>query len=75
MDHLESQLAAADVVLSTTSSLAEPSISSWQGLTDLFRPLWEAAGQPQLSEDERAWMRAVDTAQLPAPLPYADDNM
>ncbi|HZN73546.1 MAG TPA: HNH endonuclease [Micromonosporaceae bacterium] len=55
-------------------SLIEPSIPSWQGLTELFRPLWEAAGQPPLTEDERAWMRAVDTARLPARPPLHADN-
>lgn len=39
--------------------LAEPSDKDWKGLTELFRPLWQAAGQPPLSEDEAAWMRAV----------------
>lgn len=41
-------------------SLVEPHDVHWRGLTELFRPLWEAAGRPQLSEDERTWMRAVD---------------
>jgi 5-methylcytosine-specific restriction endonuclease McrA len=45
-------------------SLLDPSIPSWQGLTELFRPLWDAVGRPPLSEDERAWMRAVNTARL-----------
>ena len=50
-------------------SLIEPSIRNWHGLTELFRPLWAAAGRPPLSEAERAWMRAVDTARPPAPSP------
>ncbi len=48
-------------------ALVEPRDANWRGLTELFRPLWEAAGQPELSEDERAWMRVVDnptTARL-----------
>jgi 5-methylcytosine-specific restriction endonuclease McrA len=47
-------------------SLVEPSIPNWQGLTELFRPLWEAVGRPPLSEDEHGWMRAVETARLSA---------
>jgi hypothetical protein len=41
-------------------SLILPRDQHWQGLTELFRPLWEAAGRPPLSETDRAWMRAVD---------------
>jgi 5-methylcytosine-specific restriction endonuclease McrA len=40
-------------------SLVEPQDKGWKGLTELFHPLWHAAGQPPLSEDEAAWMRAV----------------
>lgn len=40
--------------------------STWAGLTDLFRPLWEAVGRPTLSADEAAWMRAVSHVE-PAP--------
>lgn len=32
------------------------------GLTELFYPLWEAAGKPTLSEDESAWLRATRAA-------------
>ena len=45
-------------------SLAEPRDKDWSGLTELFLPLWEAAGRPLLSEDESAWMRAVRTAEV-----------
>jgi len=38
-------------------SLVEPADKTWNGLTELFYPLWEAAGRPQLGEDERAWLR------------------
>lgn len=44
-------------------SLIEPRDKHWQGLTELYRPLWEAAGRPLLSETDRAWMRAVDRAR------------
>jgi 5-methylcytosine-specific restriction endonuclease McrA len=44
-------------------SLIEPRDQHWQGLTELFRPLWQVAGQPPLSETDRAWMRAVETAR------------
>jgi 5-methylcytosine-specific restriction endonuclease McrA len=44
-------------------SLIEPRDKQWRGLTELFRPLWEAAGQPPLSETDRAWMRAVERAR------------
>jgi hypothetical protein len=44
-------------------SLIAPRDEKWQGLTELFRPLWEAAGQPPLSETDRAWMRAVERAR------------
>jgi len=57
-------------------SLVEPSIPGWQGLSELFRPLWQAAGEPSLTEDERAWMRAVDAARLPArPSSHADNGL
>jgi 5-methylcytosine-specific restriction endonuclease McrA len=55
-------------------SLIEPSIPGWWGLTEFFRPLWEAAGQPTLSADERTWMRAVDPARLPTRPPSNADN-
>jgi 5-methylcytosine-specific restriction endonuclease McrA len=42
--------------------LIDPANPTWQGLTEVFRPLWNAAGRPPLSEDEHAWMRAVETA-------------
>jgi hypothetical protein len=48
-------------------SLTEQSDPSRQGLTELFRPLWNAAGRPPLSEDEYAWMRAVGTAGTTRP--------
>jgi hypothetical protein len=48
-------------------SLIDPRDKHWQGLTELFRPLWEAAGQPPLSETDRAWMRAVDKARTEPP--------
>ena len=31
-------------------SLVEPADKTWKGLTELFFPLWEVAGQPDLSE-------------------------
>jgi len=40
-------------------TLVEPSDPHWRGLTDLFHPLWQAAGSPPLSDDDRTWMRAV----------------
>jgi hypothetical protein len=40
-------------------TLVEPRDKEWKGLTELFRPLWEAAGHPSLGEDESALMRAV----------------
>jgi 5-methylcytosine-specific restriction endonuclease McrA len=43
-------------------SLREPLDQHWRGLTELFRPLWIAAGRPTLTEDESAWMRATETA-------------
>jgi 5-methylcytosine-specific restriction endonuclease McrA len=45
-------------------SLVDPRDKRWKGLTELFRPLWEAAGRPSLSEDESAWMRAVSSANV-----------
>jgi hypothetical protein len=42
--------------------LVEPQDPTWAGLTELFRPLWEAAGRPALGEDEMSWMRAVAKA-------------
>jgi 5-methylcytosine-specific restriction endonuclease McrA len=41
-------------------TLVEPRDASWRGLTELYRPLWDASGQPVLSDDEHAWMRAID---------------
>jgi 5-methylcytosine-specific restriction endonuclease McrA len=46
--------------------LLPPPHTTWAGLTDLFRPVWEAVGRPTLSEDEAAWMRAVGHVK-PAP--------
>jgi 5-methylcytosine-specific restriction endonuclease McrA len=42
-------------------SLVEPADPTWLGLTDLYIPLWEAAGRPRLGEDETWWMRAIRT--------------
>jgi 5-methylcytosine-specific restriction endonuclease McrA len=42
-------------------SLVEPANKAWKGLTELFFPLWEAAGRPDLSEDEAWWLRATRT--------------
>lgn len=39
-------------------SLIEPADPCWMGLTDLYFPLWQAAGEPELGEDERWWLRA-----------------
>ena len=39
-------------------ALVEPADPTWRGLTDLYFPLWRAAGQPELGEDERWWLRA-----------------
>jgi hypothetical protein len=50
-------------------TLAEPLDTNWRGLTDLYRPLWEATGRPALSEDEQTWMRAIDRAQQPCTEP------
>jgi hypothetical protein len=55
-------------------ALLEPSDSSWRGLTELFRPLWDAVGRPPLSEDEHAWMRAVAAAKRPDPPPHRADQ-
>ena len=40
-------------------SLTEPHNKDWKGLTELFHPLWEAAGRPPLSEDDSGWMRVI----------------
>lgn len=45
-------------------ALVEPRDKEWKGLTELFRPLWETAGRPSLSEDEMAWMRAVSKSEI-----------
>jgi 5-methylcytosine-specific restriction endonuclease McrA len=45
-------------------TLAEPIDKSWMGLAELFNPLWEAAGQPELGEDERWWLRATRELSL-----------
>lgn len=45
-------------------ALVEPRDKEWKGLTELFRPLWEGAGRPSLSEDESAWMRAVNKSEV-----------
>jgi hypothetical protein len=45
-------------------ALVEPRDKEWKGLTEHFRPLWETAGHPSLSEDESAWMRAVDKSGI-----------
>jgi 5-methylcytosine-specific restriction endonuclease McrA len=45
-------------------SLKSPADDSWRGLSNLFRPLWVAAGSPKLSEDELSWMRATERANL-----------
>ncbi|WP_329127416.1 HNH endonuclease [Streptomyces sp. NBC_01465] len=34
--------------------------SAWRGLADMYRPLWEAAGQPTLSTNDKTWMRLTD---------------
>ncbi|MEU7433422.1 HNH endonuclease [Streptomyces sioyaensis] len=34
--------------------------SSWRGLTDLYRPLWDALNRPELSAGDRQLMRAFD---------------
>ena len=39
-------------------SLIKPADPHWKGLTDLYFPLWQAAGEPELGEDERWWLRA-----------------
>jgi 5-methylcytosine-specific restriction endonuclease McrA len=44
-------------------SLVEPADKAWKGLTELFFPLWKAAGQPDLSEDEAWWLRATRTTE------------
>jgi 5-methylcytosine-specific restriction endonuclease McrA len=41
-------------------TLLQPRDTDWQGLSELYRPLWEASGRPELGEEERGWMRAVD---------------
>jgi hypothetical protein len=64
-------------------ALVETHDTGWHGLSDLYRPLWEASGQPALGEEERAWMRTVDRLQaertslhdpaaVPAPLVAGD---
>lgn len=42
-------------------SLVDPADPTWKGLTDLYHPLWEAAGKPHLGEDETWWLRATRT--------------
>jgi len=48
-------------------SLVEPSDQGWNGLTELFYPLWHAVGRPVMSEDETWWMRATRTAPAGGP--------
>nr|WP_246803763.1 HNH endonuclease signature motif containing protein [Cellulomonas hominis] len=43
----------------------EPSHRDWDGLSSSYRPLWDAAGRPDLGSHEREWMRAVDAAAAP----------
>ena len=45
-------------------TLVEPRDKEWKGLTELFPPLWDAAGRPSLGEDETAWMRAVNKSGI-----------
>ena len=45
-------------------SLVEPADKAWKGLTELFFPLWEAVGRPNLSEDEAGWLRATRTTDI-----------
>jgi 5-methylcytosine-specific restriction endonuclease McrA len=45
-------------------SLVEPADKAWKGLTELFFPLWEAVGRPDLSEDEAWWLRATRTTDI-----------
>jgi hypothetical protein len=60
---LDLQPAKGDLSLTELGwSLIKPYDKHWQGLTELFRPLWAAAGRPPLSETDLAWMRAVDRA-------------
>ncbi|MGH3695672.1 MAG: HNH endonuclease [Pseudonocardiaceae bacterium] len=45
-------------------SLVEPADKAWKGFTELFFPLWEAVGRPDLSEDEAWWLRATRTTDI-----------
>jgi hypothetical protein len=45
-------------------SLVESADKAWKGLTELFFPLWEAVGRPDLSEDEAGWLRATRTTDI-----------
>jgi len=49
-------------------SLVEPSDQGWNGLTELFYPLWQAVGRPAMSEDETWWMRTTRTAPTATPI-------
>lgn len=40
-------------------ALREPEESTWRGLADLYRPLWEASGRPVLGNSYRAWLKVV----------------
>jgi 5-methylcytosine-specific restriction endonuclease McrA len=47
-------------------ALVEPADHEWHGLEELFNPLWETVGRPQLSEDETWWLKAT-ASRLPRP--------
>lgn len=41
-------------------TLHDPPESTWSGLSELYRPLWEAVGRPELGSHEMGWLRALD---------------
>lgn len=55
-------------------SLSDPQDKDWMGLAERFNPLWERMGRPQLSEDERWWLRSTRelTSRAAAPSQPSD---
>jgi 5-methylcytosine-specific restriction endonuclease McrA len=37
-------------------TLRDPADGTWHGLADVYAPLWEALGRPELGPNERAWL-------------------
>jgi len=40
-------------------TLRDPADDTWRGLADLYPPLWDALGRPELGPNERAWLSAT----------------